>query len=205
MTALVAEIKEIKENMQKEDDTLLAVAAGNKRPMVPHFKFEYFDNDIHEDLFKLIRFSCEEICSTKEDQNKVLKLWTTFLEPMLGISSHAHGVGSVEVGKAQQRPAGSSSARNPKLVVDGVENLTAVELAIGELNATGVIEGSSSSAQPKTLNDAVVADKALEPLPTSSASPQTFLESHHNESNMESLPGMYSHISTIFNIKRQTV
>ncbi|KAL9226585.1 hypothetical protein vseg_002380 [Gypsophila vaccaria] len=209
--SLVAEIKEIKENMQKEDVMLLAVAAGNTRPLVPHFKFEYSDTDIHEDLFKLIKFSCEEICSTKEQLNKVMRLWTNFLEPVLGCTLRAHGVDGVEGFKAQYRLARESmtsetggtpvfnaantvTTRKPKSG-DVVESSTAevsrcpksngdstaIELTIGELNATGK-EGSSSNAQTKSHNNASVTDRTLERLPSSSESPQNIVEGHQDES-----------------------
>ncbi|GMI68431.1 SIN3-like 2 [Hibiscus trionum] len=83
--SLVAEIKELKEKNQKEDDVLVASVAGHLQPLAPHLEYEYFDVDIHEDLYKLIEYSSEEMCSTKEQLNKVMRLWTTFLEPMLGI------------------------------------------------------------------------------------------------------------------------
>ncbi|KAH0855342.1 LOW QUALITY PROTEIN: hypothetical protein HID58_013759 [Brassica napus] len=38
--------------------------------IIPHFEYEYLDRTIHEDLFKLVQFSCEEICSTKEQIGK---------------------------------------------------------------------------------------------------------------------------------------
>lgn len=63
---------------------LLAVAAGNRRPIIPHMEFEYPDSDIHEDLYQLIKYSCCEVC-TNEQLEKVMKIWTTFLEPMLGV------------------------------------------------------------------------------------------------------------------------
>ncbi|KAE9449196.1 hypothetical protein C3L33_18906, partial [Rhododendron williamsianum] len=85
--SLVAEIKEIKEKTQKADDVVLAIAAGSRHPISPHQEFAYSDTDLHEDLQKLIKYSCEEVCTTKEQLNKVMRLWTTFLEPMLGISS----------------------------------------------------------------------------------------------------------------------
>ncbi|PWA44006.1 SIN3-like 2 [Artemisia annua] len=85
--SLVAEIKEIKEKSQKDDDLLLSIAAGSRHHIVPNLEFEFTDKDIHEDLLKLIKFSCEEICTTKEQLNKVLRLWTAFLEPMLGAPS----------------------------------------------------------------------------------------------------------------------
>ncbi|KAF8118052.1 hypothetical protein N665_0006s0053 [Sinapis alba] len=94
--ALVTEIKDLKEKSQEEDDVLLTVAAGHRQPIIPHFEYEYFDMTIHEDLFKLVQFSCEEICSTKEQIGKVLRLWKNFLELILGVPPRAKGSNSVE-------------------------------------------------------------------------------------------------------------
>ncbi|KAI3808698.1 hypothetical protein L1987_24656 [Smallanthus sonchifolius] len=93
---LVTEIKEIKEKSQKDDDALLSIAAANRHSIMPNLEFEYTDKDIHDDLFKLIKYSCEEICTTKEQLYKVLRLWTTFLEPMLGVPSRPHNSDNVE-------------------------------------------------------------------------------------------------------------
>ncbi|KAJ7974484.1 Paired amphipathic helix SIN3-like protein [Quillaja saponaria] len=98
--SLVTEIREIKESQQNEDDIVQAIAAGDKHPLAPHMEFEYSDVGIHEDLFKLIQYSCEEVCSTKEQLNKVMRLWTTFLEPMLGVPSRPHGTEVTEDRKA---------------------------------------------------------------------------------------------------------
>ncbi|KAJ9564361.1 hypothetical protein OSB04_000327 [Centaurea solstitialis] len=90
---LVTEIKEIKEKGQKDDDVLLlSIAAGSRHYIVPNLEFEFTDKDIHEDLLKLIKYSCEEICTTKEQLNKVLRLWTTFLEPILNVPSRQQNV-----------------------------------------------------------------------------------------------------------------
>lgn len=82
----MGEIKEISEQKRKEDDVLLAIAAGNRRPILPNLEFEYPDPEIQEDLYQLIKYSCGEVCST-EQLDKVMKIWTTFLEPMLGVPS----------------------------------------------------------------------------------------------------------------------
>ncbi|KAL3526003.1 hypothetical protein ACH5RR_014375 [Cinchona calisaya] len=94
--SLVAEIKEVKEKRQKEDDVLLSIAAGSRHPIAPNLEFEYADTEIHEDLYKLIKYSCEEVCSTKEQANKVMRLWTIFLEAMLGVSSRPRGLEATE-------------------------------------------------------------------------------------------------------------
>ncbi|CAK9162852.1 unnamed protein product [Ilex paraguariensis] len=89
--SLVSEIKDIKEKKQKEDDVLLAIAAGSRHAILPNLEFEYSDAEIHEDLHKLVKYSCEEVCTSKEQFNKVMRLWTAFLEPMLGVPSRPHG------------------------------------------------------------------------------------------------------------------
>ncbi|KAK6153046.1 hypothetical protein DH2020_012685 [Rehmannia glutinosa] len=101
--ALVAEIKEIKDKRQKEDDVLLSIAAGSRHTLIPDLEFEYSDTEIHEDVYKIIKYSCEEICSTKEQVNKVLRFWTTFLEPMLGVHSRPHGSVATEDDDASKR------------------------------------------------------------------------------------------------------
>ncbi|GMJ13159.1 SIN3-like 4 [Hibiscus trionum] len=108
--ALLAEIKEISENKRKEDDVLLAIAAGNRRPIIANLKFEYPDPEIHEDLYQLIKYSCGEMCST-EQLDKVIKIWTTFLEPMLGVPSRPQGAEDTEdVVKAKNNNVKSGSA-----------------------------------------------------------------------------------------------
>ncbi|RZB71211.1 Paired amphipathic helix protein Sin3-like 2 isoform D [Glycine soja] len=94
--SLVTEIKEIKEKQQKEDDIIQSIAAGNKQPLIPHLEFEYSDVGIHEDLYKLVCYSCEELFSSKELLNKIMRLWSTFLEPMLGVPSQSHGTERAE-------------------------------------------------------------------------------------------------------------
>ncbi|KAL7221258.1 hypothetical protein ACSBR1_023248 [Camellia fascicularis] len=109
--SLVAEIKEIKEKTQKVDDVVLAVAAGSRHLIIPNLEFEYSDTDIHEDLYKLIKYSCEEVCTTKEQLNKVMRLWTNFLEPMLGIPSRPHSSEDNEdVGKARHQAGKNAKA-----------------------------------------------------------------------------------------------
>nr|GEV80840.1 paired amphipathic helix protein Sin3-like 2 isoform X1 [Tanacetum cinerariifolium] len=93
---LVVEIKEIKEKSQKDDDVLHCVAAGSRHSIMPHLEYDLTDKDIHEDLFKIIKYSCEEVCSTNEQVNQVLKLWTTFLEPMLCVPSRPENSDNVE-------------------------------------------------------------------------------------------------------------
>ncbi|CAH2038379.1 unnamed protein product [Thlaspi arvense] len=86
---LVAEIKDISEKKHQED-LLQAVAFRTVPYFTPDLEFNYCDTQIHEDLYLLIKYYCEEICAT-EQSDKVMKLWTTFLEPMFGILSRSQG------------------------------------------------------------------------------------------------------------------
>ncbi|ESQ28214.1 hypothetical protein EUTSA_v10018014mg [Eutrema salsugineum] len=88
--ALLAEIKEIAEKKRAEDDALLALAAGNRRTICSNMSFDYPDPDLHEDLYQLIKYSCGEMCST-EQLDKVMKVWTEFLEPMFGVPCRPQG------------------------------------------------------------------------------------------------------------------
>ncbi|XXG59224.1 hypothetical protein AAC387_Pa04g1344 [Persea americana] len=94
--SLLAEIKEINEKKHKEDDVLLAIAAGNKRPIIPNLEFDYTDSEIHNDLYQVIKYSCGEVCSTMEQLEKVMRIWTSFLEPILGVSPRPRGAGDTE-------------------------------------------------------------------------------------------------------------
>nr|XP_011463409.1 PREDICTED: paired amphipathic helix protein Sin3-like 4 isoform X2 [Fragaria vesca subsp. vesca] len=129
--ALLAEIKEMSEKKRKEDDVLLAIAAGNRRPLIPNLEFEYPDLDIHEDLYQLIKYSCGEVCTT-EQLDKVMKIWTTFLEPVLGVpprpqvaedtedvvkpKSHAVKDGAVSGGESDDSPDGGAITTTSKQV-----------------------------------------------------------------------------------------
>ncbi|KAJ0243536.1 Histone deacetylase interacting domain-containing protein [Hirschfeldia incana] len=79
--ALVSEIKDLKEKSRKELN-------------IPHLEYEYLDRSIHEDVFKLVQFSCDEIYSNKEKMGKVLRLWEKLLELVLGVQPR--GSDSVE-------------------------------------------------------------------------------------------------------------
>ncbi|KAK7317565.1 hypothetical protein RJT34_01912 [Clitoria ternatea] len=126
--ALLAEIKDISEKKRKEDDVLLAIAAGNRQPIIPHMEFVYPDPEIHEDLYQLIKYSCGEMCTT-EQLDKVMKIWTTFLEPMFGVSSRPQGPEDTEdvikdksnsvksgtaTAKGDANPGVGSTMTNPK-------------------------------------------------------------------------------------------
>lgn len=56
----------------KENEMLIAIAAGNRRPLISHLKYEYPDTAIHEDLYDIIKYPCEEVCISTEQSHKVI-------------------------------------------------------------------------------------------------------------------------------------
>ncbi|KAL6619882.1 hypothetical protein ACP70R_035021 [Stipagrostis hirtigluma subsp. patula] len=114
--ALLAEIKEINDKKMKQDDVLLAIAAGDRRPIVPNMSFEYVDSDIHEDLYQIVKYSCGEVCSSSDQIDKVMRIWTTFLEPILGIQRRAHGAEDACMVKMKSR------TRKVGLAIGGASN-----------------------------------------------------------------------------------
>jgi paired amphipathic helix protein Sin3a len=65
--------------------------------------FEYVDSEIHEDLHKIIKYSCGEVCSSSDQLDKVMRIWTTFLEPILGVQPRTHGSEDPDLVKAKSR------------------------------------------------------------------------------------------------------
>lgn len=134
-TALLAEIKEINEKKHKEDDVLLAIAAGNKRPIIPNLEFDYTDSEIHDDLYQVIKYSCGEVCSTMEQLEKVMRIWTFFLEPILGVSPRPRGAGDTEnmvktknhaVKRSRARIGGNGRSPDADVIVSNSKQLNPI-------------------------------------------------------------------------------
>ncbi|XP_039121136.1 paired amphipathic helix protein Sin3-like 4 isoform X2 [Dioscorea cayenensis subsp. rotundata] len=108
--SLLTEIKEINERKLKEDNVLLAIAAGNQLPIFPNMQFEYSDSDVHEDLYKIVKYSCGEVC-TSDQFDKVMRIWTNFVEPFLGVPPRVQGTeDAVDVVRSKGSAVKSNSA-----------------------------------------------------------------------------------------------
>ncbi|XP_047310772.1 paired amphipathic helix protein Sin3-like 2 [Impatiens glandulifera] len=116
--SLVTQIKEIKEKTHRVDDGSFSLMARNRYLIIPNLDYEYVDAGIHEDMYKLVKYSSKEVCSTKEQFNKIMKLWTSFLEPMLGVSSRSHGIEGTndDVKSRQPGPGASAFATNDDIL-----------------------------------------------------------------------------------------
>ncbi|XP_042052959.1 paired amphipathic helix protein Sin3-like 5 isoform X2 [Salvia splendens] len=84
--ALLADIKEMSEKNQNEDEMVLSIAAAYTQPTKPDMEFDYPDLDIQDDIRQLVKYSCKEVC-TPEQYDKVMKIWTAFIEPLLCVPS----------------------------------------------------------------------------------------------------------------------
>ncbi|KAF9604331.1 hypothetical protein IFM89_005912 [Coptis chinensis] len=150
--ALLAEIKEINEKKRKEDDVLLAIAAGNRRPIIPNLEYVYCDPNIHEDLYQLIKFSCGEVCSTSEQLDKVTKIWTNCLEPILGVPQRPQGAEDGEdVVKANNQVIKNPVGRN--------DGLGAEAAITNRPNTSSNGDGNILSEQEGSFRDRLVIGK----------------------------------------------
>ncbi|XP_024363995.1 paired amphipathic helix protein Sin3-like 4 isoform X2 [Physcomitrium patens] len=95
---LLAEIKEVSEKRRREDDTMLAMIAGNRKPLLPDLRYEFSDPSIHDDMYQIIKYSSEEISSLPDHTEKTMRMWKMFVEPVLGVSSRSQRVEDVEEG-----------------------------------------------------------------------------------------------------------
>ncbi|XP_047057503.1 paired amphipathic helix protein Sin3-like 4 [Lolium rigidum] len=127
--ALLSEIKEINDKKRKDDDVLLAIAAGNRRPIVPNMSFEYVDSEIHEDVYQIIKYSCGEVCSSADQVDKVMRTWTTFMEPILGVQPRASCAENAGLVKLKSRTPTASVGENNDATKN---NVVAVKQADGD-------------------------------------------------------------------------
>ncbi|KAG2321569.1 hypothetical protein Bca52824_014782 [Brassica carinata] len=151
--ALLAEIKEISEEKRAEDDALLALAAGNRRTVCSNMSFDYPDPDLHEDLYQLIKYSCGEMCST-EQLDKVMKVWTQFLEPMFGVPSRPQG--------AEDREDAVKSTTN--LSEGSPQNVVTVTNSVRSNGGTRKTGQSNQLRQASDLDRDVTANKTSDAL-----------------------------------------
>ncbi|XP_076908642.1 paired amphipathic helix protein Sin3-like 2 [Bidens hawaiensis] len=165
MKCLVAEIKEIKEKNQKDDEVLLSIAAGNRHSVVPNLEFEFADKDIHEHLFKVIKFSCEEICATDEQLNNVMELWTTFLESFLGVPSRPNNSDNIEdVETSTRGPTkneggidGSPVSDNGNLTVkQGDDSISPKRVDLSKVVNGGTLPKEDGSKDTGVVNDTIL-------------------------------------------------
>ncbi|KAF9601023.1 hypothetical protein IFM89_015008 [Coptis chinensis] len=146
------EIKEINEKKRKEDDVLLTIAAGNRRPIIPNLEYVYCDPNIHEDLYQLIKFSCGEVCSTSEQLDKVTKIWTNCLEPILGVPQRPQGAEDGEdVVKANNQVIKNPVGRN--------DGLGAEAAITNRPNTSSNGDGNILSEQEGSFRDRLVIGK----------------------------------------------
>lgn len=135
----MAEIKEISEDMSKEENFYQHFGFGKRRSTLPHQEFKYCDLDVHEDLYQLLKYYIP-LNSSPEIFEKAMKIWTTFVEPMFN---------------APPRPDASKTSNLVTLVMksegknihkENGSHITKVEKEEGELSPNGDFEEDNFAA-----------------------------------------------------------
>lgn len=184
--ALLAEIKEINEKKRKEDDVLLAIAAGNRRPIVPNMEFEYSDLEIHEDLYQIVKYSCEEVCTSSDQVEKAMRVWTSFLEPLLGVPPRTQGKEDKE---DMVKPKSATKNGNPREAEkkgnSGADSVLNGEKMVVENGFHDVDRAASKSHNPSNTALQVTAQAALTERHIDSVSLACRVEQSLNRTNVE--------------------
>ncbi|XP_074368070.1 paired amphipathic helix protein Sin3-like 4 isoform X1 [Apium graveolens] len=177
--ALLAEIKEISKKQQDEDDVLLSIATGSRRPVIPNMEFQLPDPDIHVYVYWLIKKSCQYMCSD-EGFGRIMKVYTTLLEPMFGVSLHLQHAENTE-GDFVKAGVGANGFTPNTGETDGSPIGVAATNNIRRTNiANSPHEPSSSSARSVSNNDGVDQDSFHDP-DQISANSDTIDEKHRLE------------------------
>ncbi|KAL0385641.1 UNVERIFIED_CONTAM: Paired amphipathic helix protein Sin3-like 3 [Sesamum radiatum] len=83
--ALLSEIREMSEKNLNEMKWSSVLVLDINSPLDLICNLKYPDPEIQEDLYQLMKYSCGEVC-TPEQRDKVMKIWTTFIEQVLAKS-----------------------------------------------------------------------------------------------------------------------
>ncbi|KAH9298741.1 hypothetical protein KI387_030423, partial [Taxus chinensis] len=121
--ALLQDIKEISERKSKEIKMLVTIASGNGTPLIPDLKYKYTDMTLHEDLYKIIKYSSDKVCTSTKGSDKIMRIFTIFFEQMLGFPSQSNGVKDTEedLSLAQERNWKSPELGHGELGIDREE------------------------------------------------------------------------------------
>lgn len=175
----MAEIKEISKKQQEEDDILLSIATGTRRPVIPNMEFQLPDPDIHVFVYWLIKSSCQYMCSA-ERFGPILKVYTTLLEPMFGFSTHLQRAENTE-GDFVKAGVVANGVAPCTGETDGSPIGVAATNNVRRSNkANSLHEPSSSSARSVSNDDGVDKDNVHDP-DQISVNSDTVYEKHHLE------------------------
>lgn len=154
-SAILAEIKEISEKKRKEEETVLAVAAGNSHP-TPDLSFTFVDSGVHDELYQIVKFSCEELCPSQEHSGRCMRVYADFLERFYGIAPRPQGIEDAEeVVKVKNGELKRSSGSGGESAVSGdteiPENSRVAQPGhANEAKTTsGLEDGNTASSRPK--------------------------------------------------------
>lgn len=90
---LLAECKPFNERI--DDHMLLKSVAGNGHTS-PGMVFEYADPEIHNVLYKIMDLYSGANCTSNVESDKIMRIWTGFLDSMFGVISRDKDIESTE-------------------------------------------------------------------------------------------------------------
>ncbi|KAJ9563908.1 hypothetical protein OSB04_009068 [Centaurea solstitialis] len=146
--ALLAEIKEISEEKSKDEIIYQHFSTGKKHDAMPHQEFNYCDLDVHEDVYQLMKYYIPQNC-TPEQFDKVMKIWTTFVEPMFNVPPRNQDVAktsnpAVKSGSTTVRQ--SDDGKDDKVL--GQHSGSSRACLVNDNNNNGVKENGSHITNP---------------------------------------------------------
>lgn len=178
--ALLAEIKEISDIKSKEDIAPQFSFNGKECHAIPHLEFEFPDPDIHDDIYQLVKYSCQQIY-TREHSGKLMNIWTTCFEPILGIPSRP------------DEPEDAEDDLNAKeSIAKCVDNRGRHGSSAGSCAENSTSRTDSNGIRVASFRD-TVATSAGEVLPTSVEQISSSIDRSKENigHDMESIPGSY--------------
>lgn len=180
---------------------ILAVAAGNRRPIVPNMSFEYVDSDIHEDLYQIIKYSCGELCSSSDQVDKIMRIWTAFLEPILGIQHRDHGIEDAGMAKTKSRTRKVGLACGEKRNNATANGIVAVKPGNGDENILKErVQVTEDAQDGRVRNTSPTAGKVVTLTAQNISTNLSPSEKNQGRANMELVPGLaVLYFITLFN------
>ena len=150
---LLVEIKELNDKKRRDDDsTVVAMATGNRRPLLPDLHLEYPDPALHAEIRRIVDFSTEEVCSSAEQSRKVMRLYTTLLEAMLGVPQPPPSQPDVQ---AQAHPQPTARSHRDEVEVNVAND--------NEAGSQGGPPLPSTALRPSTVSASAHGEHAEEP------------------------------------------
>jgi len=161
-------LQELKDEAEaaRTNHRLLSFSAGVpvQSLFVPHLQFTYDDNDVHEDVFSIIRFAASKMLAP-DVWKQTMEIWTKFLEPFLYLTPHSFEDDMLDVNVAEVEEI------EQKELTDEPEEEETRSIEAGQQEITE-IEGTDTNVH-----------STPEPLPIDQPNSDVDMKTHETEEN----------------------